>query len=58
MEAERHLAKKWVEDHFPTVTGTMKAMLILAYGAGMDKGMSEIQDLLEDAVTALAVGKK
>lgn len=41
-----HAAKKWVEEQFPTVEGSWKAILILAYGAGMDAGMAEAEEII------------
>lgn len=40
-------AKAWVEEKFPSTTGSEKARLILAYGAGLDAGLAEAQDMVE-----------
>ena len=46
---EKHVAKTYVETTFPSVTGNQKAMLILAYGAGFDRAMEEILEVIEKA---------
>lgn len=40
-------AKTWVEENFPSISGNHKAMLILAYGAGLDEGLKEAQEIFE-----------
>ena len=50
--SEEHAAKKWVEKRFPTVQGNAKAMLILAYGAGLDAGLAEAQEIVEEAMNS------
>jgi hypothetical protein len=45
--AEKHAAKAWVEERFPSITGNHKAMLILAYGAGLDAGLAEAQEMVQ-----------
>jgi hypothetical protein len=42
-----HDAQTWVETWFPDATEPAKASLILAYGAGLDAGLVEAQELLE-----------
>lgn len=44
-----HTAKRWVEGHFPAATGNLKAALILAFGMGLDHGLAEAQQILENA---------
>ena len=46
--SEKHAARQWVEEHFPSAAGSAKAQLILAYGAGLDAGLAEAQELLEE----------
>ena len=41
-----HSAKKWVEANYPTAQGAVKAALILAYGAGLDAGLAEAQEII------------
>lgn len=48
--SEEHAAKRWVEEKFPTAQGNAKAMLILAYGAGLDAGLAEAQEVIEDYI--------
>ena len=50
--SEEHAAKRWVEKHYPTVQGSAKAMLILAYGAGLDAGLAEAQEIVEEAMNS------
>jgi hypothetical protein len=45
-----HIAKRWVETKYPDVRGPLKSMLILAFGAGIDWGMKEAQDIIETQV--------
>lgn len=45
-----HVAKRWVEAHFPNAEGSAKGALILTYGAGFDAGLAEAQEILEAAV--------
>jgi hypothetical protein len=45
---ENNSAKQWVETHYPTARGTLKSMLILAYGAGLDAGLAEAQHVIKD----------
>lgn len=44
---EAHAAKRWVEEHFPSSQGSTKAALILAYGSGLDAGLIEAQEAIE-----------
>jgi hypothetical protein len=46
MAEKKHAAKAWVEEWFPSITGNHKAALILAYGAGLDAGLAEAQELV------------
>ncbi len=50
---EHNKAKNWVERQFPETQGAYKAGLILAFGAGLDAGLAEAQDILME--TALGV---
>jgi hypothetical protein len=43
-------AKDWVERNFPGVSGSRKAELIIAYGAGLDAGLAEAQEMIRDAI--------
>jgi hypothetical protein len=43
---DRHVARRWVEQNFPGIGGVEKARLMLAYGAGMDRGMAEISAMV------------
>lgn len=52
-EREKNKAKNWVEKNFPNTTGGNKAALMLAYGAGLDAGLAEAQDILME--TALDI---
>jgi hypothetical protein len=52
-ELGQHAAKKWVESNFPTAEGHQKAILILAYGAGVDAGFVEAQDILKEELAHL-----
>ena len=47
-------AKAWVEKTCPWAQGTTKAGLILAYGAGYDAAMREIEEVIEQAPEAVA----
>lgn len=45
MSEQSHVAKRWVEQHFPEIpSGAFKAAMILAYGSGFDAGMQEAAD--------------
>jgi len=46
MDRPEHVAKRWVEASYPSASGDLKAMLITAYGAGLDEGLKEAQDLI------------
>lgn len=46
--SEEHAAKKWVEEKFPDARPSVKALLILAYGAGLDAGLAEAQEIIAD----------
>lgn len=51
--AERHAAKRWVEEHHPEASGKLKAWLILAYGAGLDAGLAEAQEIMDEVIAEL-----
>jgi hypothetical protein len=44
--SEGHVAKRWVEEHYPSVQGDEKARLILAFGGGLDAGLAEAQEIV------------
>jgi hypothetical protein len=46
LQDEHQVARNWVEKHYPSATGTVKAMLILVFGAGLDRGMAEAHEIL------------
>jgi hypothetical protein len=46
--SESNSAKQWVETHYPIARGTLKSMLIFAYGAGLDAGLAEAQQVIKD----------
>jgi hypothetical protein len=48
-----HKAKTWAETNFPAATGTQKAALILAYGAGLDAGLAEAQEIIAAEMGAI-----
>jgi hypothetical protein len=49
----KHKAKEWVETMFPFLpTGTIKGMLILAYGAGLDAGLEESVEIITEIMAA------
>jgi hypothetical protein len=51
---ESHKARNWVEANFPEAHSSTKALLMLAYGAGLDAGLAEAEDiLLETAMEML-----
>jgi hypothetical protein len=50
---ERHRAKNWVEANYPEAHSSTKALLILAYGAGLDAGLAEAQNILLEAATEM-----
>ena len=46
-----HKARKWVEETYPELEpGAWKAALILAYGAGLDAGLAEAQEIIQQAI--------
>lgn len=53
MEREKNKAKNWVEENYPEAHNSTKALLMLAYGAGLDDGLAEAEDILLE--TALEV---
>lgn len=54
MPRETNKALKWVEDNFPGVTdGKEKARLIVAFGAGLDAGLAEAQEVLQETTLEL-----
>jgi len=44
---EHNVARRWVEAHYPQCQGAEKGRLLLAYGAGMDRGFAEAQEILQ-----------
>jgi hypothetical protein len=46
MGRQENAAKRWVEENFPHSSGPVKAALILAYGAGLDLGLAEAEEML------------
>jgi hypothetical protein len=54
---ERHVAKRWVEEHFPSAAGTFKGSLILAYGAGVDRGTADALDAVAEIAEELRAAK-
>ena len=50
--ANDHLAKRWLEEIDPDRIQPphVRGLLILAFGAGLDAGMKEAQDLLEEMI--------
>jgi hypothetical protein len=45
---ESYVAKHWVEANFPSAQGNDKASLIIAFGAGLDRGMAEAMEMLAE----------
>ena len=41
-----HAARTWVDKNFPGTPTPLRAMLILAYGAGLDAGLTEAQKIV------------
>jgi hypothetical protein len=50
---ETNKARNWVEANYPEAHSSTKALLILAYGAGLDAGLVEAQDILLEAATEM-----
>ena len=48
-----HVAKRWVESKFPECRGPVKAMLIMTFEAGVQAGMAEAQEMIDDYVKTL-----
>jgi hypothetical protein len=42
---EQHVARNWVERIYPEIRGTEKARLIVAFGAGADRGLAEAREI-------------
>ena len=49
------LARAWVERNYPNASRLLKGSLILAYGAGFDRGMAENQRTIEDVAQILGM---
>jgi hypothetical protein len=48
-----HVAKRWVESKFPECRGPIKAMLIMSFGAGVNAGLAEAQEIIDEYVKML-----
>jgi hypothetical protein len=48
--SDEHKARRWVEEKFPLTAPRTQALLILAYGAGLDAGLAEAQQVIADAL--------
>lgn len=49
------VAKRYIESKYPDVRGPLKAMLILAFGAGIDWGLKEAQDIIETELKQIRI---
>jgi len=54
LSEEHNVAGSWVEQHYPYAPTEWKVALILAYGAGVDRGMAEAQEIIMEEIHGLA----
>jgi hypothetical protein len=46
LSEEQHVAKTWVNKNYPLISGPERSRLIQAFGAGLDRGMAEAEEIM------------